>query len=170
MQKTRTITLSYILLELSLPIYFHKRWVFFVMSCCTSGVGFQVLPFIAVWGAFLACSYFLVNLVTSLYCQNLLFIQIIVFLMCSTRLKKDTKWCYKPLCFNCIYITRCVFVSNHFSFKFILGLNLLKIDDRKQSLTLYHLVRNGCKFRNRFQVKEPCVEVQYFEFKSRLFF
>jgi len=45
-QKTRTITLSYILLELSLLIYFHKRWVFFVMSCCTSGVGFQVLPFI----------------------------------------------------------------------------------------------------------------------------
>ena len=46
MQKTRTIILSYILLELSLLITFHKGWVFFVMFWCKSGVWLQDLPFI----------------------------------------------------------------------------------------------------------------------------
>ena len=37
---------SYILLVLSVLMFFPKNFVFFVMSWCTSGVGLQVLPFI----------------------------------------------------------------------------------------------------------------------------
>ena len=61
-QKTRTIILSYILLELSLFITFHKRW--FSLSCLGVQVVFDyticLLKKIGTWGTFLDSRHVLV--------------------------------------------------------------------------------------------------------------
>jgi len=68
-QKIRTIILSYILLELSLLITFHKR--LFSLSCLGVQVVFDykicLLQTIGIWGAFFASSDFLVSVCFDMY-------------------------------------------------------------------------------------------------------